>query len=122
MWVFYALVAFVPLMLYAAEKWNAKSISLFYNIRSLLCLLVLLVICVSYILIYIKVRCGPNLQHHGAANREKQLTVTLVFVTLVSLVTWLPGVVLFILVYSYSISYEEISFEWNFHVAVAFTC
>ena len=121
MWVFSALVEFVPLMLYAAEKLNAKSISLFYNNRSLLCLLVLLVICVSYILIYIKVRCGPNLQHHGAASREKQLTVTLVFVTLVSLVTWLPGVVLFILVYSYSISYQEISFEWNFHIAVAFT-
>ena len=121
MWIFSALVAFVPVMLYEVKKWNAKSKSLFYNIRSSLCLLVLLVICVSYILIYIKVRCGPNLQHHGAANREKQLTVTLVVVTLVSLVTWLPGVVLFILVYSYSTSYHQMSFEWNFHVSVALT-
>ena len=78
MWVFSALVEFFPLMLYTAEKFNAKWASLFYNIRASFCLLVLLVICVSYILIYIKVRCGPNLQHHGAANREKQLTVTLV--------------------------------------------
>ena len=66
MWVFSALVDFVPLMLYTAEKLDMKSGSLFYNIRSSLCLLVLLVICVSYILIYIKVRCGPNLQHHCA--------------------------------------------------------
>ena len=121
MWVFSALVEFIPLMLYTAEKLNAKWLSLFYNIRSSLCLLVLLVICVSYSLIYIKVRCGPNLQHHGAANREKQLTVTLVVVTIVSLVTWMPGVILFILVCSNSTSYQEMSHEWNFHLAVAFT-
>ena len=121
MWVFSALVEFVPLMLYSAEKWDVKWASLFYNIRSVLCLLVLLVICVSYILIYVRVRCGPNLRCHGAANREKQLTVTLVVVTLVSLVTWLPGVVLFILVFSYSTSYHIMSSESNIHVAVAFT-
>ena len=121
MWIFSALVEFIPLMLHTAEKLNAKWLSLFYNIRASLFLLVLLVICVSYILIYIKVRCGPNLQHHGAANREKQLTVTLVVVTIVSLVTWLPGVVLFILVYSNSPSYQEMSDEGNFHLAFAFT-
>ena len=120
MWFFSALVEFIPLMLYTTEQLNAKWLSLFYNIRSSLCLLVLLVICVSYILIYIKVRCGPNLQHCGAANREKQLTVTLVVVTIVSLVTWLPGVVLFILVYTNSTSYHEMSDEGHFHVAVAF--
>ena len=121
MWTFSALLDFVPLMLYTAEKWDEKSESLYYNIRSALCLLVLLVICVSYILIYIKVRCGPNLQHHGAANREKQLTVTLVVVTIVSLVTWLPGVVLFIHVHNQIISYHQISFEWNLHAAGALT-
>ena len=121
MWVFSALVEFIPLMLHTAEKLNAKWLSLFYNIRASFFLLVLLVICVSYILIYIKVRCGPNLQHHGAANREKQLTVTLVVVTIVSLVTWMPGVILFILVYSNGTSYHEMSNEGNFHVAVAFT-
>ena len=121
MWGFSALVEFVPLMLYTAEKLNAKWLSLFYNIRVSLCLLVLLVICVSYILIYIKVRCGPNLQHHGAANKEKQLTVTLVLITIASLVTWMPGVILFILVYSNGTSYHEMSDEGNFHVAVTFT-
>ena len=121
MWSFTALLDFVPLMLYTAEKWDVKSESLYYNIRSSLCLLVLLVICVSYILIYIKVRCGPNLHHHGAANREKQLTVTLVVVTIVSLVTWLPGVVLFIVVHNQIISYHQMSPETNLHVAVALT-
>ena len=121
MWVFSALVEFIPLVLYTAKKLNAKWLSLFYNIRSSLCLLVLLMICVSYILIYVKVHCGLNLQHHGAANREKQLTVTLVIVTIVSLVTWMPGVVLFILASSNSTSYQEMSHEWNFHLAVAFT-
>ena len=120
MWVFPPLVDFVPLMLYTADKLKEKWESLLFYIRSSLCLLILLVICVSYILIYIKVRCGPNPQHHGAANREKQLTVTLVVVTLVSLVTWLPGVVLHIIVYSYSTSYHEMSFEWYFHVTIAF--
>ena len=64
MWTFSALLDFAPLMLYTAEKWDVKSESLYYNIRSSLCLLLLIVICVSYILIYVKVRCGPNLQHH----------------------------------------------------------
>ena len=123
MWVFSALVEFIPRMLHTAEKLNAKWLSLFYNIHPSLCLLVLLVICVSCILLYIKVRCGPILQHHGAANREKQLTVTLVAVTIVSLVTWLPGarVVLFMVVYSNSTTCHEISDEGNFHVAVALT-
>ena len=121
MWFFSTLVEFIPLMLYTTEQLNAKWLSLFYNIRSSLCLLVLLVICVSYILIYIKVRCGPNLQHHGAANREKQLTVTLVVVTIVSLITWLPVVVLFLLVYNNSTSYYVMSDEGNFHVTPALT-
>ena len=121
MWTFSALLDFVPLIFYTAEKWDEKSESLYYNIRSSLYLLVLLVICVSYILIYIKVHCGPNLQHHGAANREKQLTVTLVVVTIVSLVTWLPGVILFIFVNNQSTSYHKMSFEWNFHVTLTLT-
>ena len=64
---------------------------------------------------------GPNLQHHGAANREKQQTVILVVVTIVSLVTWLPGIVLFLFVSSNSTRCQETSHEWNFHLAVAFT-
>ena len=50
----------------------------------------LFVICVSYISICIKVRCSANPQRHGATNRERKLTATLIWVTLVSLLTWLP--------------------------------
>ncbi|XP_078364510.1 histamine H2 receptor-like [Oculina patagonica] len=117
MWVLSISVESVPLMLYETMKWSVTSVSLYYIVRSSLCLLVLVVICASYILIYIKVRCGPYIQHHGAANREKQLTVTLLFVTLVSLLTWLPGVILYFLVYTKNL---KISGQSTLHIAFSF--
>ena len=53
----------------------------------------LLIICVSYTSIVIKVRCGAQPQHHGAASRERKLTVTLLIVTVVSLLLYLPFVI-----------------------------
>lgn len=53
-------------------------------------LISLFVICVSYISIFIKVRCGPHPQHHGATNRDRKLTASLLVVTLVSILTMLP--------------------------------
>ena len=53
----------------------------------------LLIICVSYTFIVIKVRCGAQPQHHGAASRERKLTMTLLIVTVVSLLLYLPYVV-----------------------------
>ncbi|XP_078364503.1 adenosine receptor A3-like [Oculina patagonica] len=53
----------------------------------------LLIICISYASIVIKVRCGAQPQHHGAASRERKLTMTLLIVTFVSLLLWLPYVV-----------------------------
>ena len=53
----------------------------------------LFVFSVCYISIFIKVRCIPHPQHHGAANRERKLTTTLLFVTLVSIFCWLPFVI-----------------------------
>ena len=50
----------------------------------------LFLICVSYVAIFIKVRFSPNSRHHGATNRERKLTATLLIVTLASLMTWLP--------------------------------
>ena len=52
----------------------------------------LLIVCVSYTSIVIKVRCGAQPQHHGAASREKRLTMTLLIVTVVSLVLYVPHV------------------------------
>ena len=48
------------------------------------------IICFSYISLFIKVRYGHNPQHHGATNRDRKLTATLIWVTLVSLLSWLP--------------------------------
>ena len=120
MWFSCILVESVPLMLYESMKWNIASESLYYNIRSSLCLLVLVVICISYILIYFKVRYGTPLQHHGAANREKQLTLTLLVVTLVSLLTWLPGVFLYFHVYNHRRSYLQLSWQSRSHMTLFF--
>ena len=54
----------------------------------------LVIICVSYASVVIKVRCGAQPQHHGAASREKKLTMTLLIVTVVSLLLYLPFVVI----------------------------
>jgi len=54
----------------------------------------LLIICVSYSSIVIKVRCGAQPQHHGAASRERKLTMTLLIVTVVSFLLCLPFVIL----------------------------
>ena len=53
----------------------------------------LLVICVSYVFIFVKLRFGNQPRHHGAANRERKLTVTLFTVTSLSLLLWLPYVI-----------------------------
>ena len=52
-----------------------------------------LIICVAYTSIVIKVRCGAQPQHHGAASRERKLTMTLLIVTVVSLLFYLPHVI-----------------------------
>ena len=57
------------------------------------CYLCLFVICVSYFSIVVKFLCGAHPQHHGAANRQRKLTVTLFIMTIVSLLMWLPSVV-----------------------------
>ena len=48
------------------------------------------IICVSCTSIVIKVRCGAQPQHHGAASRERKLTMTLLIVTVASLLLYLP--------------------------------
>ena len=57
----------------------------------------LLVICVSYSLIVIKVRCSRHPQFHGLAKRERKLTGTLLVVALASLLCFLPALTLVIL-------------------------
>ncbi|CAH3177615.1 unnamed protein product [Porites evermanni] len=61
-----------------------------YYVWQSYCCLCLFVICVSYSSIVVKFLCGAHPQHHGAANRQRKLTVTLFIMTIVSLFMWLP--------------------------------
>ena len=55
--------------------------------------LTLLVIAVSYIIIIVKVQRSPHPQHHGLANKERKLSVTLLILTGVSVLTILPSAI-----------------------------
>ena len=57
------------------------------------CFLCLVVTCVSYTSIALTFWCGTRPPSHGAANRQKKLTVTLLIMTITSLLPWLPDVV-----------------------------
>lgn len=83
----------------------------------------LVVICVSYASIFIKVRRSPPLhvQHHVMAHRERKLTVTLLIVTLVSLLTWLPSAIFFLTVFVDDKNFWGLSYLSHFHMSVAFT-
>ena len=59
----------------------------------------LLIICVSYTSIGIKIRYGVQPQHHGAASRERKLTMTLLIVTVVSLLLYVPHAVFLFVFY-----------------------
>ena len=71
----------------------------------------LVVICVSYVSIFVKLRFGNQPRHHGAANRERKLTVTLFTVTSLSLLLWLPYVIITFLFFATDIlsSFSEIA-------------
>ena len=53
----------------------------------------LFVICVSYILITIKVRCSRHPQFHSRSKRERKLTGTALIVSLISLLCFLPLII-----------------------------
>ena len=84
----------------------------------------LLIICVSYTSIGIKVRCGAQPQHHGAASRERKLTMTLLIVTVVSLLLCLPHVIYGLVITRYFdlwLSWpDSVSFHLNYASSVLF--
>ena len=93
-WVLATMVSTVSLIL----KLYGKEYSYHFYFWQSYCCLCLFVICVSYSSIVVKFLCGAHPQHHGAANRQKKLTVTLFIMTIVSLLMWLPHAV-FIFLY-----------------------
>ena len=89
-WVSAAMVSTATLVLGPyGKEWSYY----LYFSRSYCCLC-LFVICVSYSSIVVKFLCGAHPQHHGAANRQRKLTVTLFIMTIVSLLMCLPYAVL----------------------------
>ena len=98
-WVTATLVAISDaLLVYLEEK------KIYFILHVIFYSICLLIICVSYSSIVIKVRCGVQPQHHGAASRERKLTLTLLIVTTVSLLLYLPFVVYYYV--SYLVNFE----------------
>ena len=75
----------------------------------------LLIICVSYTSIVIKVRCGAQPQRHGATSRERKLTITLLIMTVVSLLLYLPYVIAYYVLLNIEIL-ESLSFSGHHHL------
>ena len=88
------------------------------DLKAALVVTCLLIIFVSYLSIVIKVRCGAHPQHHGAASRERKLTMTLLIVTVVSLLLHLPAVMLYFLLSSNKFDIlPSLSFSEYFNLA-----
>ena len=103
-------VAFLTLIYLFEEKQYALYLHLtFFSIC-------LLISSVSYTSIVIIVRCGAQPQHHGAASRERQLTMTLLIVTVVSLLLYLPYIVFFLIRISESDIYQSLPIHLNYAV------
>ena len=87
-WVSAAVVstAIIIITIFSPNKWRLYYFALWQS-YSCLCLFV---ICVCYTCISIQFLCGARPPHHGAANRQRKLTVTLLLMTVISLIMWLP--------------------------------
>ena len=118
-WVYRAIIIFIWLIAIVRETaqiflWEIADVMvidiylyiLFYAVS-------LIVICVSYILIVIKVRCSRHPQFHSRSKRERKLTGTALIVSLVSLLCLLPAMIY--------VAYFHLSFTrfMNVHIYMA---
>ena len=93
-WILTAMILIpYPLISRYGDLHQQWQLLFFYYLWLSYCCLCLFVICVSYTSIALKFWCGTRPPSHGAANRQRKLTVTLFIMTLVSLLLWLPYVV-----------------------------
>ena len=104
-WVYALIIAVVwvtagLLSIALTVLWVFKGFSYYFYLLNSFIAICLLVICISYASIVIKVRCGAQPQHHGAASRERKLTMTLLIVTVVSLMFYLPFTIFYFLLYT----------------------
>ena len=85
-WVLAGMISTAILMLHLCDKeWSHRQF-----LRQSYCLLCLSIICACYASVIVKICCGVRPQHHGAARRQRKLTVTLLIMTFVSLLLWIP--------------------------------
>ena len=89
-WVLAAIISTAIMMLLSVFDKEWSQYQYLWQSYSLLCLFV---ICACYASIIVKICCGARPQHHGAARRQRKLTVTLLIMTIVSLLLWLPNAV-----------------------------
>ncbi|XP_078363633.1 adenosine receptor A3-like isoform X2 [Oculina patagonica] len=116
MWLITTSREFVQVALYENRGADFNLVVLLDSLITLLYWAIsLLVICVCYICIFIKVRCCPHPQSHGAANRERKLTGTLVLVTLASEFSWLPFTVFEGISYFHYNTISNLSLRSHFH-------
>ena len=95
-WVLAGMISTATTMLLLFDKeWFGHIY--FWLSYSLLCLFV---ICACYASIIVKICCGARPQHHGAARRQRKLTVALLIMTIVSLLLWLPFAVATFILYT----------------------
>ena len=86
------------------------------------CCLCLFVICVSYSCIFVKFLCGAHRPHHGAASRQRKLTITLFIMTIVSLLMWLPYAVATFLYFQSSLKFLSLqeSFRLEYSLKILY--
>ena len=87
-WVLAGMISTAIMMLFLFDKESPPHRHQYFS--QSYCLLCLLVTCACYASIIVKICCGARPQHHGAARRQRKLTVTLLIMTTVSLLLWLP--------------------------------
>jgi len=114
-WIIAAAVSTTLVVLWKV-KTQPKSYHYFWQLLNLICLVI---ICVSYAAIVMKMYCTAHPHHHGAAGRERKLTMTLLIVTVVSLLLYLPDVIGTFLFFSTD-TFTSLPFLTVFRINVAF--
>jgi len=104
------------LLVLSKAKIQGKSSHYFWQSFNLICLFIIFV---SYAAIVMKVYCTAHPHHHAAAGRERKLTMTLLIVTVVSLLLYLPNVTGTFLYYTTD-TFTSLSFFTVFRINVAF--
>ena len=111
-WVTAFLSALARILLYHFGELS----NVYFYLRISLAVMCLLTVFVSYFSIVIKFRYGAQPEHHGAGRRERKLTNTLLIVTVVSLLLYLPYVVCVLVIF---ISKSETVWSGPIHLQYA---